>query len=57
MVKTRHIIGTILVIVGIILMGSAITILLHDFWARTGSVLFGILITSFGMVVLTKKDW
>jgi hypothetical protein len=38
-------------------MGSAITILLHDFWARTGSVLFGILITSFGMVVLTKKDW
>jgi len=57
MVKAHHIIGTILVIIGIILMGSAITILLHDYWARTGSVLFGILITSFGCLVLYRKDW
>jgi len=57
MVKVRHIIGTILVIIGIILLGSTMTILLHDYWARTSAAVFGFLITSFGGVVLYKKDW
>ena len=57
MVKIRYIIGTILVIIGIVLMVSALTILRHDYWGRLGAVLSGILITAFGFVVLYKKDW